>query len=156
MEKDTENKVMDLFGTIEETENIPAVKVDIMDGLRQTIFQFFNLRTEKIADLENFRSKVTVALERKLDSDQLEFKDLMALFSLISSHLNSASDSIISIFKPVPGAESLLAKTLSKDEKEESEKDFFESLNSDQLANVQKLLTALSLINRGEDVDKEE
>jgi hypothetical protein len=75
----------------------------------------------------------------------------MSLYKLISTQANLSAESVLSIFKPTPGAPSLLADNLSKDTKEDHFDKVYESMKPEDLQKVDKLMKLLQMMKKDED-----
>lgn len=120
-------------------------EVDPMLTLRKDILSFFQGIMNTVASKEVLKEKIESSFMEDLESGELNIQDRMSLYKLISSQANASADSIISIFKPTPGAPSLLADNLSKDRQEDYIDQMHDSFKATDLQNMDKLMKALQL-----------
>lgn len=134
----------ELITKLEETNSV--ARVDSFEDLKNTIIGFFQLRTKVISKLETFRAKVETSLLEQLESGDLKFGELYSLYNMVSNQINNASDSIVSIFKPVPGAESILAKTLGEDDHKDKVEEFYNTLSPEELRKIDSFTKAVAIL----------
>jgi hypothetical protein len=92
-----------------------ARKINPVEDMRLSVFEFFKDTIAKIGRMELIQAKAQEALNRRLDQDEqtpLPLDDLMRIYNNTSEELRRARESIISLFRPVPGAPSLLANSV--------------------------------------------
>jgi len=116
--------------------------------LRMTIMNFFTERIGQISRQDNLKLLIERKLEEKLETDELEFGQLMSLYNNVAKQGNQSVDSMLSLFKPTPGVPSILADNIAKND---DESDIFERLyeefskeESDKLADLSRLINSLS------------
>ena len=88
--------------------------VDPVDDLKMAVFEFFKRTIESIDRREQLRQKIQVILEHRIDleGDTMQLEELRSLYMMVSAEADRANDSIIGLFKPVPGAPSLLVNNV--------------------------------------------
>lgn len=153
MNENSERRAVSLLNTIEQrVDGYDRIeRIDLLENLRRTVLNFFITRTGSVTGLERIRNRLIQKLEERLDTDQLEFTEMLALFHALSNYIQLSSDSITSLFKPVAGAESVLAKTISTEDKKSAIEEYFNSLSKEDL---EKLDTIDRLLRSTKD-DKE-
>lgn len=128
-------------------------ETDPMLTLRKDILSFFRSIMASVAKKEQLKEKIESSFLEDLEAEELSIQDRMSLYKLISSQSNIAADSILSIFKPTPGAPSLLADNLSKDTNEDHFDKMYDSMKPDDLQKMDKLMKVLQTITREADVE---
>ena len=128
-------------------------ETDPMLTLRKDILSFFRSIMASVAKKEQLKEKIESSFLEDLESEELSIQDRMSLYRLISTQSNISADSILSIFKPTPGAPSLLADNLSKDTKEDHFDKMYDSMKPDDLQKMDKLMKVLQTITREADVE---
>jgi len=124
-----------------------------MEVFRSDILNFFKDRISAIASQELIKNKVEQALLEKLESDELDFDQLMHLYSSVSKTSLTSVESIMSLFKPVPGAPSILAdKVVESEGVEDKYKDIYDSMSPKELEKLDKLFKLLQKVDRDADV----
>jgi hypothetical protein len=88
--------------------------VDPVDDLKMAVFEFFKRTIDSIDKREQLRLKIQTILEHRIDieGDTMQVEELRSLYMMVSSEADRANDSIIGLFKPVPGAPSLLVNNV--------------------------------------------
>lgn len=114
------------------------------DILRSDIVEFFREVMGEVKKKQNLKELIEDSFVEDIHSGELDFQSRMSLYKLISTQSNVTIDSIISLFKPTPGAPSLLADQISKDKDKSLAEDVYDSMSPDDLQNVQKLMSFMS------------
>lgn len=141
--KDEAEKLIDIIKD-KKDENQVVPKQDPMGDLTRNIFHFFTDRMHAIEKRESLVDKAQQKLEDFLDEPDISFDDVMAIYRLVSSKSTESAESLISLFKPTPGAGSPLAEAVSREKKEDDSVDnFFRALTPDQLEKVDLLFRML-------------
>jgi len=96
-----------------------------VDDLKTAVFEFFKRTIESIDKREQLRLKIQNILERRIDTegDTMQLEELRSLYMMVSAEADRANDSIIGLFKPVPGAPSLLVNNVGAAGGEEGDPD---------------------------------
>jgi hypothetical protein len=92
-----------------------ARAVNPVEDMRLSVFEFFKDTIAKIGRMERIQAKAQEALDRRLTADEeipLPLDDIMRIYNNTSEELRRGRESIISLFRPVPGAPSLLANSV--------------------------------------------
>lgn len=128
----------------EEVQAVPYEE-DIFYGLKKSLVDFFKTRMKEIDKKDALQSLIMDKLTEMIQDDDLEFEQLMGVYKMVSSDNRYSSDSILSIFKPVPGSPSLLAENVAqKDEKQDAFEQVYEGMDSTDLENINNLLRLLT------------
>lgn len=136
-----------LIKNLEKEKDIEVFsEIDPMLNLRKDILSFFQGIMTTVTSKEVIKKQIEDSFLEDLASGDLNLQDRMSLYKLISSQSNIAADSIISIFKPTPGAPSLLADNLSKERQEDFIDRIHESSKATDLQNIDKLMKALQIL----------
>jgi hypothetical protein len=142
-----------LINKLDEKEKDIKVfsETDPMYTLRKDILSFFQNIMESVSKKETLKEKIESSFLEDLESGELSVQDRMSLYKLISTQANLSAESVLSIFKPTPGAPSLLADNLSKDTKEDHFDKVYESMKPEDLQKVDKLMKLLQMMKKDED-----
>lgn len=117
-----------------------AIAIDPFAQLRIDLLEFFRNRIAEIQKHDEFITEIEDSLRLELDSDNLDFDQKMRLYKTITSQSIASQEGILSLFRPTPGAPSILAQNLSeKEEKEDKYHDIFDSLSSKDLQKLDRL-----------------
>lgn len=117
-----------------------AIAVDPFVQLRIDLLEFFRNRIAEIQKHDEFITEIEDSLRLELDSDNLDFDQKMRLYKTITSQAIASQEGILSLFRPTPGAPSILAQNLSeKKEKEDKYHDLFDSLSPKDLQKLDRL-----------------
>ena len=148
--EDTANDLLHEFGNDSETTS-KVTRIQTSDPyveLKMNLLSFFKDRMSKITAQERLKEQVEQALELQLEGGDLSFEQILSLYRLVSTQNNASSDSLLSLFKPTPGAPSILADNLGRQEEDKNMYDeMYEDFSSDQLQaldNLGKILTSLN------------
>lgn len=128
-----------------------VIAVDPFVQLRIDLLEFFRNRIAEIQKHDEFITEIEDALRLELDSDNLDFDQKMRLYKTITSQSIASQEGILSLFRPTPGAPSILAQNLSeKEEKEDKYRDIFDSLSSKDLQKLDRLSRLLEGFSKDE------
>lgn len=171
MNDDTRREAGRLVGMLGDrglmAEARAARAADPVDQLRLAVFDFFTRAIDRVDRLERSRDKarevvdrLTDRVMRDIDDPGVDLETLLAraekLFRMMSSEANRANDSIIGLFRPVPGAPSILANSVGSHAQSEDDPDaFYDRLTSDQRAVFERLREMLnaSRFSDGKSID---
>lgn len=135
-------------------ESKPEVKViteaDPFFILRNDILSFFRQIMGEVSKKEALKHKIEDSFLEDLESDTLDFQSRMSLYKLISTQSNVSVDSILSLFKPTPGAPSLLADNISREKEKTHFDEMYENMSPDDLQNVSKLMAFMTKVMQKE------
>lgn len=120
-----------------------------LDILRSNVFEFFQGRLNHIRVQERLREQVQNQIEDMVDSGNLTFDELMRILGSLNKSTQEAAESIISLFRPVPGAGSPFAASMSdrKDETNDIDR-YVDQLTPQQLEQFSKLTQAIKKMQR--------
>lgn len=121
-------------------------EVDPMLILRKDILSFFQGIMASVSKKESLKELIESSFIEDLESRELSFQDRISLYKLISTQANISSDSVLSIFKPTPGAPSLLADNLSKDREDDHFDKMYANMKPDDLQKMDKLMKFLQML----------
>lgn len=139
----------ELVGMLDEKDVEIKVfsETDPMLTLRNDILSFFRAIMIEVSDKQDLKKRIENSFLEDLESGDLPLDDRMRLYKLITSQTNISADSILSIFKPTPGAPSLLADNLSRDREEDHFDRVFENMKPSDLQKIDKLVKAIALLS---------
>lgn len=152
--EETANSLIKEFSNDSDTQDkITAIKLkDPFNELRIDLLEFFRDRIAKISKQEDLKNKLEEALTLDLDSGELNFDQKMTLYRAVTSQGNHSIDSLLGLFKPTPGAPSILADNLARpDDKEDIFNDIYENLTSEQLQQVAAMTKVLTMLGKKSD-----
>jgi len=132
-------------------EDNPEVQVisnaDPFYVLRTDILLFFRQIMSDVKKKETLKDELESSfLEdvKETGEEALTFQQKMSLYKLITTQSNSSAEGILSLFKPTPGAPSLLADNISKDEKEDKFSEIYDKMSSDDFQTVQSFMDSMN------------
>lgn len=131
----------------------PPAPVDPINDLRKSVFNFFTDRLDRIKKKEALLEKIQEALEVKVDGGELTFDQLRSLFASVSREQSTASEGIISLFRPVPGTPSIFANNIGTPEHPDPYRDAFNSMPPEKLQKIDALFRFLE--SMGANIDAE-
>ncbi len=137
----TSQEIMDARNN--EGNNLPPAAVDPIQDLRRNVFNFFTDRLDRIKKKEALLEKIQEALEDQVDGGTLTFDQLKSLFSSVSREQSSASEGIISLFRPVPGTPSIFANNIGNADHQDPYREAFNSMPPDKLQKIDALFRFL-------------
>lgn len=163
MRNEDDDKVLetgtDLLEKLEDTSQIQerVREVTLMDPfmqLRVDLLEFFRNRITEIQKHDSFITEIEDALREELESDELDFDQKMRLYKTITSQAIASQEGILSLFRPTPGAPSILAQNLSeKEEKKDNFEEIFEKLSASDLQKIDRLTRFLENFPEEEEED---
>lgn len=150
----TANSLLSHFeDSSEASKKVAAVQnSDPFAELKVSLLSFFKDQMNRISVQERLQQRIEEELESHLDRGELTFDQLMRMHSQVTKQNNSSVDSFLGIFKPTPGAPSILAANLAEQEKERDVFDeIYDDLNSDQLQKLDRLSKLLEMMGKERD-----
>jgi hypothetical protein len=99
-----------------------------------------------VSKKESLKEQIENSFLEDLEGGQLSIQDRMSLYKLISTQASLSADSVLSIFKPTPGAPSLLADNLSKDREDDHFDKMYANMKPDDLQKMDKLMKFLQML----------
>lgn len=139
------------------TEVQKVIDSDPFIQLRQDLLEFFRSRINEIQKHDGFIKEIEDSLREELDSGNLSFEEKMRLYKTITAQSLSSQDGILSLFRPTPGAPSILAQNLSeKEEKADRYEELFDKLSSKDLQKIDKLTKFLGQFEDEENEEKDD
>jgi len=149
MNRRTENEIEAFVEEADASKEISVTRIDPIVELRNDIFSFFRARMDRIKEQDKFKAKLQLSFEKLLEEGNLNFDQIVQLYRMISNESTSSSESIIGLFKPVPGAPSLLGENLSKkDDPDEQIKQVTTKLTPEKMQALDKLSKLLEMLDR--------
>jgi len=152
----TANDLLEKFSdSSEEAKKVNKVlEYDPYVDLKKSLLDFFKDRMNRITVQERLKERIEQELETLVDNGDLTFDQLLRLHSQVAKSNNVSTDSFLTIFKPTPGAPSILAENLAKqDERKDEFDEMYESLSSEQLRKLDKLSKLLQVMSDEEKED---
>ncbi len=122
--------------------------------LKLNLLEFFSSRLNDISKQEELREKIADSFLNDLDNEDepLTFQQRMQLYKLIASQSSGSADSILSLFKPTPGAPSILAENISKEEKRDDMfDDIYKDMSSEDLQAIDTLMKIMENMKNKKD-----
>lgn len=137
-----------LINRLDEKENEVKVfsELDPMLTLRRDILSFFQNIMSSVSKKETLKERIESSFLEDLESGDLSIQDRMSLYKLISTQASLSAESVLSIFKPTPGAPSLLADNISKEREEDHFDKMYASMKPEDLQKMDKLMKFLELL----------
>lgn len=121
-------------------------EIDPMTDLKISLVSFFKDRIATVSQSELFKTEIMTALRQDLNGGTLTFDQKMSLLSKICNESNSASDSLISMFRPAPGTPSIFQDVTRKEGESDQMTKLFQSLKPEQLQKVEQAFLFLQSI----------
>ena len=120
---------------------IPWVE-DPLVAIKQDLLGFFRERIKSVSSHEALKTKVEEALLAKLDTDELQFDELMIMYNATSKNSFMSSDSLISLFKSSSGP-SPLTEVVKTDTEDDQIKKKYEGMSPEDAAKIDIISRAL-------------
>ena len=139
-----------------DSEEVQAVPIqdDIFYGLKKDLVNFFSNRMEEIKSKDSIQRRIIEKIGDMLEMDELSFEQLMAVYKTISNDSRYSTDSLLAIFKPVPGVESPFSSaTMKQNENRDAFDQVYDRMTSEDLENIDTLLKLLRVASK--DPEKE-
>lgn len=133
------------------TEEVKAVPVqeDIFFGLKRDLVNFFSNRMEEIKSKDSIQRRIIEKIGDMLEMDELSFEQLMTVYKTISNDSRYSTDSLLAIFKPVPGVESPFSSAAMRQNEERDTFDqVYDRMTSEDLENIDTLLKLLRVASK--------
>ena len=141
-----------------DVEQVNAVPIqdDIFYGLKRDLVNFFSNRMGEIKAKDSIQRRIIEKIGDMLETDELSFEQLMAVYKTVSNDSRYSTDSLLAIFKPVPGTPSVFADSVAQKDKDQDVFDkVYEEMSSEDLENVDVLLKLLRVANKQKTEDSE-
>jgi len=133
-----------------------TLNISQFDQLKSSLLSFFKERINSIQERERLKAKVEDSFLDDLQGGELTFSQRLSLYNSVSKQENASADSLLSIFRPTPGAPSILAENLGKTEDvNDSVDEFFNSLDSDSISALEKLGRMIQTMSKKEEKGEE-
>lgn len=136
-----------------DSDEVQAVPIqdDIFYGLKKDLVNFFSNRMEEIKSKDSIQRRIIEKIGDMLEMDELSFEQLMSVYKTISNDARYSTDSLLAIFKPVPGVESPFSSaTMKQNESRDAFDQVYENMTSEDLENVDLLLKLLRTVKKTE------
>lgn len=157
-DKDIESTSQELIGELSKPGDIEVsartltpIESD-QNHLRKTLFSFFDDTIKKVDDEQSLMKELKESFHNDVAGNTLDFNERMSLYQMLASKQNNQINSILSLFKPAPGAPSMLADNVIKEEKEDKYQEVFNKASTHDLQNISKLVDYLQM-NEKKDED---
>jgi len=152
MKKDTEKEASNILNGLDNKEVDEEVKalaknVDSKDLLRDDLFSFLRNRMNRIEEAETLKMKVQAEIEAQLERGELSYDQVVGLYTSINRQIRDHTDSIMTILKPVPGANSPLTDSMREVDRKDNVQEFFEKSDPDTLRVFDSLLRRMKKVN---------
>lgn len=138
------NNLMNQFSNPSIEQEVMAAQIeDPNHQLRKEILAFFTDRFQRIQKSERLKEQIQESFEAMIEREELTFDQLITLYSIVAKQNSFAAQGILDIFKPVPGAPSILApEVVHQEDKDDYEKEY-DNLSSEELQAVGALYRAI-------------
>lgn len=146
----TANQLLKEFSEDSESQKIVSKtkNSDPFVELKLDLLKFFRDTMKQISERDRLKSRIEEELFAFLERSELNFDQIMTLYRTVGKMSHDSSDSLIGLFKPTPGAPSILASNLSeKDEKKDVYDQLYEEFNAENLQKIEKLNKLINQIN---------
>jgi len=139
-----EETAENMLQSLDDPKNQEKVKQvqseDPFYHLKLNLLNFFQDRIRRIISQETLKGQIEEKLSEKVEMDELDFNNLLTLYNSVSKQNNASSESLLSLFRPTPGAPSILAENLGTPEKSKDDwEEIYDSLTPDQLQKIDKI-----------------
>ena len=134
-----------------DVEQVNAVPIqdDIFYGLKRDLVNFFSNRMGEIKAKDSIQRRIIEKIGDMLEMDELSFEQLMAVYKTVSNDSRYSTDSLLAIFKPVPGVESPFSSaTMKQNESRDIFDQVYERMSSEDLENISKIHQLLQIMER--------
>lgn len=146
IEETAHNLIQEFSSDSETSKRTNQIQVsDPFVELKLDLLSFFKDRINRISSQEKLKERTETELESFIDQGDLTFEQVLQVYRQVSTQTNNSADSLLSLFKPTPGAPSILADNLAKqEEKKDVYDELYEQFSGDQLQKIDKLNRLLS------------
>lgn len=137
-----------------DVEQVNAVPIqdDIFYGLKRDLVNFFSNRMGEIKAKDSIQRRIIEKIGDMLEMDELSFEQLMAVYKTVSNDSRYSTDSLLAIFKPVPGVESPFSSaTMKQNESRDAFDQVYEQMSSEDLENIDTLLKLLRVASKNQE-----
>lgn len=125
---------------------------DPMDVLRTDLLSFFRTMIAEISRRVTLKEELEETFRQDIQTGEMTFEERMRLHKALSTDFNISLENFLGLFKPTPGAPSLLAQNLSKPEDRDDIYDkVFKDLSSEEMRKLDKLMKALQIMSKEEE-----
>ena len=154
--RDIDNVGTNLLKTMKDEKISQEVQVvqeiDEFRDLRMQLFSFFKERMKAISSKEKILQKINDRLLEYVESnDEMTLEEMQSIYRMYAADSREATDSFLALFKPTPGAPSLLAQNVSeKEEKKDKFDELYDSMSPDDLQKLDKLVKMFKSMDSSE------
>ena len=137
-----------------DVEQVNAVPIqdDIFYGLKRDLVNFFSNRMGEIKAKDSIQRRIIEKIGDMLEMDELSFEQLITVYKTVSNDSRYSTDSLLAIFKPVPGVESPFSSaTMKQNESRDAFDQVYEQMSSEDLENIDTLLKLLRVASKNQE-----
>jgi hypothetical protein len=144
----TQDQAREVLSALEDkrlkNDALRAANTDSLGEMKANLIQFFKDRIETIKESDTLRKAFYQKMMDMLERDTLTFEQVVTGCKLLGNESNTASDSLLNIFRPVPGAQSLLLEVSRPPDKDEELKTAFKNYSAEELQAIERTMGHLA------------
>ena len=131
-----------------KNDALRVANTDSIGEMKETLIQFFKDRVKTIEKSDQLRDTLYEKLQNKLENDELNFDQMLAVYRLLGNESNTAADGVLSLFRPVPGTPSLFLEVSRPADKDEEIKLAHKNYTSEDLQVIERTMGHISRLAR--------
>lgn len=147
----SDSLIKDLGETREAEGIVTRSSAHSQEKLQETMYTFFEDAVKRVDDEQEIMQKLNKSFSDDLDSNVLDFSERMSLFQMLSARQNNQISSIISLFKPAPGAPSVFVEKVAQTTEKTALEKTLENTSPDELQSFSVLIDALQKLDNAKD-----
>jgi hypothetical protein len=133
-----------------KNDALRAANTDSIGEMKENLIQFFKDRIGTIKKSDALRDTLYEKLQGMMERNELAFEQLLSVYKLLGNENNTAADGLLSMFRPVPGAQSLFLEVSRPPDKDEELKKAYKNYSAEELQTIDRMMGHLaSLAKQG-------
>jgi hypothetical protein len=131
-----------------KNDALRAANTDSIGEMKENLIQFFKDRIGTIKKSDDLRDTLYEKLKGMMDRDELTFEQLLSVYKLLGNENNTAADGLLSMFRPVPGAQSLFLEVSRPPDKDEELKKAYKNYSAEELQTIDRMMGHLASLTK--------
>lgn len=144
----TQGQAREVLSALEDkrfkNDALRAANIDSIGEMKENLIQFFKDRIGTIKKSDQLRDSLYEKLQGLIERDALNFEQLLSVYKLLGNENNTAADGLLSMFRPVPGAQSLFLEVSRPPDKDEEFKKAYKNYSAEELQTIERAMGHLA------------
>jgi hypothetical protein len=141
--EEAQEQAQEMLSALEDkrfrNDALRVASTDSIGEMKENLIQFFKDRIETIKKSDDLRDALYEKLQGMIVRDELDFGQLLSVYKLLGNENNTAADGLLSLFRPVPGAQSLFLEVSRPPDKDEELKKAYKHYSAEELQTLDRM-----------------